>query len=134
MKFNRLAGLLGTFVILACATQVACGDETEVLFDGTVIGDWDTARDQARLASEFSRSELTAMADPPALRWRFVPKATLFNDIFLRKPVARPFSTVRFRLRNQGEACILAAKVGDARARNGRPTAWKSHATTSGNG
>jgi hypothetical protein len=115
MTVNRLAGLIGTFVMLACATNVAFAEETEVLFDGTRISDWDTARDQARLASEFSRSELAALANPPALRWRFTPKATRFNDIFLRKPVTRPFSAIRFHLLNQGETCILAAKAGDAR-------------------
>ena len=115
MTVSRSTGLLGVLVILACSTTSVFAEETEVLFDGASISDWDTARDQARLAAEFSRSELTAMANPPALRWRFVPKATLFNDIFLRKPVARPFSAIRFQLRNQGETCILAAKAGDAR-------------------
>lgn len=42
--------------------------ETEVLFDGSVVEKWDPARDEARLAREFSRSELAAQGDPPALR------------------------------------------------------------------
>ena len=105
------AGLL----ILAWTLTPVLSAETVVLFGGTKTGDWDTARDPGRLSAEFSRSELAALTDPPALRWQFVPKAASFNDLFLRKSVTRPFSTVRVRLRNQGETFMLAAKVGDAR-------------------
>jgi beta-galactosidase len=88
--------------------------ETEVLFDGSTIEKWDSARDEARLSREFSRSELTAQGTPPVLQWRFVPKAAAFNDLFLRTPLAHPFTTLRVRVRSQGEAFTLAAKVGDS--------------------
>ena len=102
-------------LILAFVAGPVYAVETETLFDGSKIADWDTARDQERLSAEFSQSELSSLADPPALRWRFVPKASPFNDLFLRQPIARPFTTIRVRLRNQGETFVLAAKIGDAR-------------------
>jgi len=101
-------------VILLTLPSVVRAVETEVLFDGSSVEKWDIARDENRLSREFSRSELVAQASPPALRWRFVPKEATFNDIFLRKPLAHPFTTVRVRLRNQGEAFTLAAKAGDS--------------------
>ena len=110
-KCARSAAML----ILLTLPSVVCAVETEVLFDGSATEKWDTARDEARLSREFSQSELAPRGNPPALRWRFVPKEAAFNDIFLRKPLAHPFTTVRVRLRNQGEAFTLAAKVGDAR-------------------
>ena len=72
------AGLL----ILAWTLTPVLSAETVVLFGGTKTGDWDTARDPGRLSAEFSRSELAALTDPPALRWQFVPKAASFNDLF----------------------------------------------------
>lgn len=106
---------LAAILLLFTLPSVVCAVETEVLFDGSVIDKWDTARDEARLSREFSRSELAAQSNPPVLRWRFVPKQAAFNDIFLRKPLAHPFTTVRVRLRNRGEAFTLAAKVGDSK-------------------
>ena len=59
-------------------------------------------------------SELTAVGSPPALTWRFASKGVPFNDLFLRKPIDRPFRQVRLLVRNAGEAVEFAAKVGDA--------------------
>jgi hypothetical protein len=98
------------------AVHPAQAVETEVLFDGTDIGDWDTGRDQDRLQREFSLSELSAVKDPPALQWRFVSKGVGFNDVFLMKPIERPVAAFRVRLKNEGEAFEFAAKVRDADA------------------
>ena len=67
---------------LACTlTAAAAGaDETEIVFDGAGIADWSTGRDSARLAKEFSLSELSAASDPAALQWRFVVRDAGFND------------------------------------------------------
>ena len=89
--------------------------ETEILFDGSASEKWDTARDAARLAREFSRNELTVQGGTPSLNWRFVPREVAFNDIFLRQPIAWPFAAIRLRVRNLGERFALAAKVGDAK-------------------
>ena len=89
--------------------------ETEILFDGSAVEKWDTARDQARLTREFARNELVADGSPRALRWRFALREAAFNDIFLRQPIARPFTTIRVRVRNPGERFTLAAKVGNAK-------------------
>lgn len=92
----------------------AQADETEILFDGSEISGWDTSRDQERLQREFAVSELTAVRSPPALAWKFVSKAIPFNDLFLMKPIERPFRQVRVLVRNLGEAVEFAAKVRDA--------------------
>jgi len=88
--------------------------ETEVLFDGTVPGDWSTARDQARLDREFSVSELTCDGSHPSLLWRFVSKGVAFNDFFLMRPIARDFERFRVQVKNEGEPFRLASKVRDA--------------------
>lgn len=86
--------------------------ETEVLFEGRDAGPWSTQRDAARLQAEFAVSETApAPGDPPALRWRFVPRGVAFNDLFLMRPVARRFDRIRVLLRNEGESFRLAAKV-----------------------
>ena len=87
--------------------------ETDVLFDGSDASAWDPGRDQARLDRELSLHEMTQATDPAALSWRFVPKEFSFNDIFLRRPIGRRFSTVRVRVRNEGAAFTLACKIAD---------------------
>ena len=101
---------------LACALAAAAGaDEIEVLFDGSGAADWSTGRDGARLAKEFSLSELGAVADPSALQWRFVARDAGFNDIFLGRPIVRRFSAIRVRVKNEGEGFELACKTRDAK-------------------
>ncbi len=102
------------FVIVVMGALATRADETEVLFDGTNISQWDTARDQERLKRELALSELSAVASPPALSWRFVSNGVPFNDVFLRTPIERPFRQVRVLVRNAGETVQLAAKVCDA--------------------
>ena len=106
--FAALTLVLSLFAALAGAA------ETEVLFDGTGVGDWSTSRDDQRLASEFSLSELKRTEEPAALQWRFVSKGVPFNDIFLGRPIARRFDTVRVRVKNEGEGFELACKTRDA--------------------
>ncbi|MBC7289624.1 MAG: hypothetical protein H5T86_16610, partial [Armatimonadetes bacterium] len=65
----------------------ALATELNVLFDGKTLADWDTARDPARISRELKMQELSLIAEPPALRWRFVPKTVSFNDIFLRRQI-----------------------------------------------
>jgi hypothetical protein len=71
-------------------------------------------RDARRLANEFVLSEVKPVVDPAAAAWRFVPKAVRFNDLFLRRPIEREFTSIRLRLRNVGAEFSFAAKVGDA--------------------
>jgi hypothetical protein len=107
-----------TLYLLALALSLlatwATAAETEVLFDGTGIADWTTARDSRRLADEFSVSELKGVTDPAALEWRFVTRGIVFNDIFLQRPIARRFDTIRVRVKNEGESLELACKTRDA--------------------
>lgn len=110
MKTKHALALL----IVVASVLAARADETEVLFDGSGIDGWDTARDQQRLEREFAVSELTVVPAPPALAWRFVSKGVSFNDLFLKKPVERPFRQVRVLIRNTGEAVEFGAKVLDA--------------------
>lgn len=100
--------------LLVLGSAIAQAEETEVLFDGTSIAAWDPMRDQERLKREFSLSELVALPSPPALAWRFVSRGVPFNDLFLMKPVERPFRQIRVLVRNEGEPFRLAAKVRDA--------------------
>ena len=90
------------------------GKEIETLFDGHHIEQWSTQRDQERLRKEFSLSQLTAASSPAALSWHFVSQAARFNDLFLMKPITRPFQSIRLRVRNAAAPCQFAAKVGDA--------------------
>lgn len=103
------------FGILLGAAIPLAALETEVLFDGTRVSDWDPARDQARLDKEYSLAEIVPLSDPPSLLWRFVSKGVAFNDIFLRKETVRPFTCFRVRVKNEGMPVTLAAKVRDAR-------------------
>lgn len=96
-----------------CCVSWAQDTETEVLFDGSSIAAWDTARGAERTLEEFTHNDLTSEEDPAHLRWRFASKGVAFNDIFLRTPVERPFSELRVRIRNQGAGLDLSAKVAD---------------------
>jgi len=98
-------------LLALCAPVLAL--ETEVLFDGTNCDEWDEARDAARLAREYSLSELKPVTDPAALSWRFASKEVSFNDIFLRRETVRQFERIRVRVKNEGPAVTLAAKVRD---------------------
>ena len=101
-------------VIVALPSAVARAENIEVLFDGTGVEVWDVARDAERLRREFSVSEVKAATNPPALDWRFVSRGVAFNDLFLRRPIARDFTSIRVRIRNEGAAFTLAAKVREA--------------------
>jgi hypothetical protein len=74
---NIHTALVWTIVALGAAS--ASAEETEILFDGSHIGDWTTQRDRDRLSREFSTSELTATSPPSALMWRFVSKGVPFS-------------------------------------------------------
>jgi len=107
------------FTLTLCALaalSVPCrATETTVLWDGHSPGDWDTARDSARLAAEFSLSDISPVVGPDeGLCWTFVSKGVAFNDLFLRKPIERRFERLRLRARNAGAALTLAVKLGDA--------------------
>jgi len=103
-----------SFLVLLLLAARAGATETEVLFDGTGAGDWTTSRDAPRLAKELSLSELRDVAEPAALQWRFITKGPAFNDIFLMRPVARKFDTIRLRVKNDGAGLDLACKARDA--------------------
>lgn len=104
--------LVGAAACAICAC--AWATETEVLFDGNGLADWTTARDAERLNREFSLSAVTQAADPAALRWRFVSRGVTFNDLFLMRAIEHDFSTIRLRVRCDGEPFDLAAKTRDA--------------------
>jgi hypothetical protein len=99
---------------LTAACSRAKAAEVEVLFGGDSSSAWDMARDAKRLASEFVLSEVKPQVDPPAIAWRFVSRGIAFNDLFLRRPIERDFTSIRLRVRNVGAKLALAAKVGDA--------------------
>ncbi len=103
-----------TLALTLFAATLAHAAETEVLYDGAGVGDWTTSRDEQRIAKELALSELTGVADPAALQWRFIPKGIGFNDIFLTRPIARRFDTIRLRVKNEGEGFELACKARDA--------------------
>lgn len=100
---------------LFCFAHLASAVETELLFDGVGTAGWTTARDGERIAKEFSLSELSNAGNPPALQWRFVPKEAAFNDLFLIRPIERPFHSIRVRIKNEGAAFELACKTRDAK-------------------
>ncbi len=114
MPANRTLGFLALGLMLLALCVTAIPDETEVLFEGSDAAAWDRARDQARLDKEFNVDEITPAADPASILWRFNPKDTSFNDIFLRKSFSLRFSAIRVRVKNEGPALTLAAKIADA--------------------
>lgn len=113
MTTHSIALGLALLAIASCCNPVQ-GEEVQVLFDGTQVEGWDVARDADRLKHEFSFSEVKAATQPDALVWRFVSRGVSFNDLFLRRPIARDFASIRVRLRNDGAAFALAAKVREA--------------------
>ncbi len=109
-----------TCLIAAVFGIAASAEETQVVFDGTSVEAWDCARDPERLAREFVVDEVAGVNEPPALWWRFVSRGVVFNDLFLRSDpphgkfrVDRPFDRWRLRVRNEGEPCALALKLGE---------------------
>lgn len=110
MTLRHTLVLLAALLLCGAAGAV----ETDILFDGTGVTDWSTARDPDRLSREFSLSEVTQATDPPALRWRFIPRDAVFNDLFLTRPTLHDFSLARVHIRSDGEPFELAAKVRDA--------------------
>ena len=110
MVFRFISSLMLGLVVSGTLSAT----ETEILFDGTGVGAWSTARDEDRLDREFSLNELAASDNPPSLLWRFVSKGVTFNDIFLMRPVARDFERFRVQIKNEGETFRLACKVRDA--------------------
>lgn len=110
----RLWIAIGAAAALALSCRIARAADVEVLFDGTGAASWDTSRDAARLAAEFSVSQVLQASNPPALLWRFVPRSVQFNDLFLMKPIERPFTAIRVKIRNEGEAFQFSAKTRDA--------------------
>ena len=110
-RMAMITVLLGWIAFVAPPTHAI---EREVLFNGTGAAAWDTSRDAARLASEFSLSQVLQATNPPALLWRFVPRNVHFNDLFLMKPIAHPFTAIRVKVRNEGAALQFAAKTRDA--------------------
>lgn len=99
------------FALIALLLSTAHADEIETLFDGTKAMVWDMARDAKRLQRELSISEIKAATNPPALDWRFVSKGVSFNDLFLRQPIERDFTSIRICVRNLGVVCTFGAKV-----------------------
>ena len=110
----RMKAGLVLFFVSGLWITAARAENVEVLFDGTGVAAWDVARDADRLGREFSVSEVRAATNPPALEWRFVSRGVAFNDLFLRRPIARAFASIRVRIRNEGAAVTLAAKVREA--------------------
>ena len=101
-------------LVTSLLAAAAHADDVQVLFDGTGVSAWDTGRDADRLKKEFSISQVNAATNPSALEWRFVPRSVPFNDLFLHRPIAQDFSRIRVRVRNEGAALTLAAKVREA--------------------
>ena len=110
----KVALCLALTISLTAACLRAGAAEVEVLFDATPSSAWDLARDAKRLASEFVLDEVKPQVDPPAIAWRFVSRGIHFNDLFLRRPIERDFTSIRLRVRNVRASLSLAAKVGDA--------------------
>jgi len=80
---------------------------------------WDRGRDSRRLADEYHHNDL-AQADVPGeglvTDWAFATTKDAYADIFVRRPIDRPFERLRIRVRNLGEPLKLAAKLADAEA------------------
>jgi hypothetical protein len=87
---------------------------TDVLYDDTTLTDWGTARDAARMQSEFTRDVLALAPGGAALDWQFVSRGVVFNDIFLSRPLSPAFESIHVQVRNVGAALTLACKIVDA--------------------
>jgi hypothetical protein len=108
------ARLILVLAVSLLGATTSRADEVKVLFNGTEVGSWDAGRDAERLKKELSVSEVNAVTNPPALEWRFVPRSVLFNDLFLHRPIAQDFTSIRLGVRNEGAALALAAKTREA--------------------
>ncbi|MBI5833486.1 MAG: hypothetical protein HZB16_14400 [Armatimonadetes bacterium] len=78
---------------------------------------WDSARDTARLAREFTRYDIAAgeaLGHGKVVDWAFGLKEGAFADLFLRRPISEPFGKLRLVLRNEGAPLTLCVKLGEA--------------------
>lgn len=110
----RRRSLLVAGLVLLATAGMARANEIETLFAPGVTGSFDNPRDAARMAEEFSRHDLLVDAGNAELRWQFTSRGVPFNDIFLRREITSPFTTIRVRLRNLGAPVVLAMKAPDA--------------------
>ncbi len=77
---------------------------------------WDSARDNARLAREFTRYDIGASDVPgrgKVIDWSFGLREGSFADLFLRRTIDEPFGRLRLVLRNEGAAMTLCVKLGE---------------------
>ncbi len=111
---RRMAIAVGCLALLLAAGSGASGAavQREVLFAGTPADAWDSGRDAARMTREYARHEVTTTGN--ALCWRFVSREPPFADLFLRRPIERPFTVLHLRLRNGGGPFRFAVKLVDA--------------------
>lgn len=109
----RCLAAIAAAALVVFASAARC-DEVETLFPSPNAIPWETGRDDTRLHTELSLSELHPLPHNGGVEWRFISRNVTFNDIFLQQPISRPFRSIRVRLTNTGAPFTLAAKVSDA--------------------
>ena len=102
-------------LLLLCTLAIALpalGSETEVLFSGADPEPWNFMRDAPRLNAEFNRCTMKpGKGGSDHVVWRFSTKDMHFADVFLSIHLNRPFESLRLRVKNDGPAFRLSAKL-----------------------
>ena len=89
-------------------------NESDTLFSGGRISDWDPSRDPDRIRDEYTLHVMEPAASGHGLVWRFATRSERYADLFLRRTVDRPFGAIRLRVQmTAGAPCRLSMKVGD---------------------
>ena len=84
----------------------------EVLFSGADPEPWNFMREASRLNAEFNRCTMDpGNGGTEHVVWRFNTKDMHFADVFLSINLERPFESLRLRVKNDGPAFRLSAKL-----------------------
>jgi hypothetical protein len=103
-----------SFLLLCTITIVppTFGSEADILFSGANPEPWNFMREAPRLNAEFNRCTMEPGVDgSDHVVWRFNTKQISYADVFLNVNVARPFESLRLRVKNDGPAFRLSAKL-----------------------
>ncbi|MBI4979816.1 MAG: beta-galactosidase [Spirochaetes bacterium] len=112
MKAGRFCTIIAAIIV---SSMTWAANEPTVLFDASSAAGWDTRRDTARVAREFSVSDIAQKKDDgAALLWTFTPRSITFNDLWYPCTIGRKFARMKIIIDNRGAAFKFSIKTIEA--------------------